>query len=197
MTYKVTRTQEIRHNACKEVTEGIVGWKEFINEQHCTEFSVDGDYYAVYEDMDRADDHDLNKYAVYHHVSGDLVCLVSDAGRALDLCYVDNDFRDKRHELYRQIAILAGWPERLPTKRFTVRLHRIMDIEVRAENTEQASHIGQLLASGKSSYSRLLKEVWPVCNDEYQETRLAPDENDGVWDLSLTEEECKNILKED
>ena len=105
------------------------GFADLFRELCCTEFCDINDSYDLYENTNDEDNHDLRKYAVYQRSTGELKCLLSDAGLALDLCYEDSDFRDKRHELYKQIAILAGWPEKLPMTWRSLRskLNRLSD----------------------------------------------------------------------
>lgn len=78
------------------------------SEYECTCFDMDGDEYVCYRDLDGNSDD--RGYAVYLKSSGHLLCLLADAGNALE-GYEDCEYGVKRSELYRQIALLAGWPE--------------------------------------------------------------------------------------
>lgn len=78
----------------------------------CTEFYEDGDYYALFEELDGDnEDDDLAKFAVYLKKSGKLQCLLTDCDVALNL--YDSKFGQRRFELYQQIALDAGWPANL------------------------------------------------------------------------------------
>lgn len=74
----------------------------------CTSFDQEGDRYVCFRDLDGNSDD--RGYAVYLKSSGRLLCLLVDAGSALE-GYEDFEYGAERDELYRQIAILAGWPE--------------------------------------------------------------------------------------
>ena len=84
----------------------IYGLRDLKIEQECTDFD-DGEGYVCLKDLD--DGPDYKDYAVYSK-GGRLLCLLCDCSVALD-GYEDWEYGDKRNELYRQIALLAGWPE--------------------------------------------------------------------------------------
>lgn len=116
MAHKVTNMLEVKY-MCMSEKERKEIWRldDLRAEQICTCFDDDGDYFALYKDLDASDreSNDDRTYAVYAHKSGDLLCLLSDAGSALE-GFKDFEYGYKRNELYKQIAMLAGWPEKLP-----------------------------------------------------------------------------------
>lgn len=197
---KVTNYREVKYDLDTKIE--ALHWNDFIREVKLTEFGEEGDYYAVYENLDEDNDHDRKKYAVYLHSTGDLICLIADSGLVLDCCYDDAKYMEERNKLYKQIAMLAGWPERIePKQRYTVRIQRFMDVEVRANDKEQAILLGEKLAelangSGRS-WATLIRNV--MANRDYEAVDVfdAQPENEGVWDLSLSATECESILKED
>lgn len=86
---------------------------ELKTEWQATFFDVEDDDYVCYRDMDDdTENHDERAYAVYLKSTGELLCLVADAGMALE-GWLDHDYCSKRNELYKQIALLAGWPENM------------------------------------------------------------------------------------
>ena len=201
MTRKIEHVSRVDYQSMTGIERREHGFEGLYNQWMCTEFFADDDNYDLYEDIDDKDNHDMRKYAVYQRSTGELKCLVGDAAMALDLCYDDNDFRDKRHELYRQIAIAAGWPENMTSKkRYTVRINRYMDVEVYAADREQALVIGRKLAYHANHRSTNLgasvRHVMNSCDFEAADAWEAPDEDDGVWDLTFNVAECNKILKE-
>lgn len=200
MSYKVTNVKEIYYiGMSAEERKGIYRLNDLRLQQMCTCFD-DGDYFALYKDADvkDTDSNDDRTYAVYMHNSGELLCLLVDADNALNGC-VDARYFSERAKLYRQIAMLAGWPEKLPAKkRYTVRINRIMDIEVRADNEEQARIIGRKLAFYANHvgtpYGNQIHNAITDCEYEFADAWDAPSEEDGVWDLALTVNECEEIL---
>ena len=189
---KVTNYREISYDIDTKIK--ALHWDEFITEVKCTWFD-EGEYYAVYENLDEEDDHDRKKYAVYSSSTGELFCLIADSGLVLDACYDDWKYRDERNKLYKQIAMLAGWPEKMPVKnRYTVRIQRVVDVEVRAVSEEQAREIGRKIArdiDSKCMNTNL------NCDYEVAEVWDAPPEDEGVWDLSLNAGECEQLLNEE
>ena len=203
--YEVTNMAEVNYIGMpKKEREGIWRIEDLRLQQMCTSFDDENDYYALYRNLDvkDGDSNDDRTYAVYLHNGGKLLCLLVDAGVALE-GYEDVDYGCKRAELYRQIAIEAGWPEILPKPRFTVRLHRIVDVEVRADNEKQAQEIGLKLANREvdAYIKRDLDDAWKAnSNGGYDYVgfvKPAEPEEDGVWDMVFNETECNQILKED
>ena len=203
--YEVTNMAEVNYiGMSKKEREGIWRIEDLRLQQMCTSFDDEDDYYALYRNLDvkDGDSADDTAYAVYLHDSGKLLCLLVDAGVALE-GYEDVDYGCKRAELYRQIAIEAGWPKILPKPRFTVRLHRIVDVEVCADNEKQAQEIGLKLANREvdAYIKRNLDDAWKAnSNGGYDYVgfvKPAEPEEDGVWDMVLNEAECNQILKED
>lgn len=119
MANNVTNYREVKYDIDTKLD--AFHWDEFMREVNYTTFGALGDYYAVYENLDEPDDHDRKKYAVYLHSTGELICLMADCGCALDCCYDDAEYMSKRNELYKQIALLAGWPEKIPHQHMTWR----------------------------------------------------------------------------
>lgn len=112
----------------KEVDANKLGVRGEIvtNVNYCTEFYTEGDYYAIYERKAVAPKGRCSlidgthcfigdescMYAVYLKKSRRLMCLIDDAEIAL--CLNDDGFEGLRAEMYRNMAIAAGWPETLP-----------------------------------------------------------------------------------
>ena len=195
--HKVTNYREVKYDFDTKLNARH--WDEFMREVNFTTFDTPDDYYAVYENLDEEDDRERRKYAVYLHSTNELICLMADCGCVLDCCYDDAEYMKQRNELYKQIAMLAGWPEKLPPKkRYTVRINRIMDVEVRADNKEQADAIGRNLAflanHTNGAYGALTRSAMADCEYKFADSWDAPAENDGVWDLSLADYECEAIL---
>lgn len=94
-------------NMDEERLKEIFHLSELKNEWECTTFD-DGDGWICYEDVDG--DTDDRGYAVYSKATGNLLCLVADSGTALE-GYEDPSYGYERSKLYKQIALLAGWPE--------------------------------------------------------------------------------------
>ena len=122
MSHIVKHMKEINYLGMSQKERSKI-WRldDFVAQQMCTCFD-DGDYYALYRDaaVPVDDSNDDRTYAVYLHNSGKLVCLLSDAGSALE-GYEDVEYGEQRSILYKQIAMLAGWPETLPPQRMTWR----------------------------------------------------------------------------
>lgn len=116
--HKITNYREVKYDFDTKLD--AFHWNDFIHEVKFTWFE-EGNYYAVYEDLDEKDDHDRKKYAVYASGTGELICLVADSGSVLDGCYEDEEYMTERNKLYKQIAMLAGWPEKMPLRRMTWR----------------------------------------------------------------------------
>ena len=200
MPNKVTNYREVKYDFDTKLD--ALHWDEFMREVNFTTFDALGDYYAVYENLDEPDDHNRKKYAVYLHSTGELICLIADCGCALDCCYDDAEYMERRDELYKQIAMLAGWPKKIkPRQRYTVRISRVMDVEVCVDDEMQAEALGVKLATLANNrdptWGKLVSVVMKDCNYEYEDKSLAEPEDDGVWDLSLNATECEQILKED
>ena len=199
--HKITNYREVKYDFDTKLD--AFHWDEFMREVNYTTFDALGDYYAVYENLDEPDDHDRKKYAVYLHSTGELICLMADCGCALDCCYADEEYVNVRNELYKQIAMLAGWPEKISTKnRYTVRINRIMDVEVLADNKEQACTIGRELAFRanhvNNDYGNRVRIAMASNEFEFADAWDAPSDEDGVWDMALNECECEQLLnKED
>lgn len=201
---KVTNYREVKYDLDTKIE--ALHWDDFIVEAKCTEFFDDGDYYAVYENLDEPDDHERKKYAIYQHNTGKLICLMADSGLVLDLCYDDEDYRLERDELYKQIAMLAGWPEKIePKQRYTVRIQRVMDVEVRANDKGQARLLGEKLAryinsgdylcNGGNGTDKAIDCALAGCENELEDVWDALSEDEGVWDLALSVEECERLLE--
>ena len=206
MSYKVTNVREVNYLGMSEEERKEI-WRldDLRFQQMTTSFFDDGEYFALYEDIDNPADNTTNDstYAVYMGKSGELLCLLADSGVALTACD-DSEYGERRAALYKQIAIAAGWPEKLPIKkRYTVQLHRILDVEVTAENEEQAAKIGELLASHNVTVGveKALREAWTANStgqyDEFGYVRPAEPENIGVWDLTISSYEGDEILKKE
>lgn len=203
MKYQVKHMREINYfNMSEDERKKIWRLNDLYMQQICTCFDEEDNYFALYVDTDvdtkGGCDNDDRAYAVYMHKSGELICLLSDAGSCLN-GFQDHEYGYERNELYRQIALLAGWPEKLPPKkRYTVRINRIMDVEVRADNKEQADVIGRNIAflanHVNGAYGALIRSAMADCEYEFADSWDAPAENDGVWDLSLADYECEAIL---
>jgi len=148
MAYEVKNIREVNYRRMSDEERKEV-WRldDLRSQQMTTSFDDDGDYYALYEDVDRDADNDPDdrKYAVYLHNSGKLLCLLADCTVALN-GYNDTDYGNTRSKLYKQIAIAAGWPEVLPKKRYILRLMRECYVEVHADNHNQAWDIGERIA---------------------------------------------------
>lgn len=206
MGYKVKNVKEINYlGMSMKEREEIYYLKELVGQQLSTSFYDDGEYFALYEDIDNPMEYstDDRTYAVYFGKSKELLCLLCDAGVALNACD-DYDYMCERAELYKKIALAAGWPEKLPIKqRYTIRLNRILDVEVTAENEEQAMKIGELLASHNVTVGveKALREAWTANStgqyDEFSYVRPAEPENIGVWDLTISFYEGDEILKKE
>lgn len=155
MAYEVKNVREINYRNMSDndiKSAGVYGLDALVREANATSFYKDDDYYVLYCDEDRHSDHDLNMYAVYLNSTGELLCLLSDAGQALDCCYDNTDFRDARHEMYRKIALLAGWPENISqiAKPYAIAITRTITVKVFAGSLADAQAIGETLASGNS-----------------------------------------------
>ena len=203
MTRKIEHVSRVDYQSMNGIERREHGFEDLYREWSCTEFYADDDNYDLYMNVDDEDNHDMRKYAVYQRSTGELKCLLGDAAMALDLCYDDNDFRDKRHELYRQIALAAGWPEKMTSKkRYTVRMVRKFDVEVRADDKFQARTIGWSiiqLADDRTAVGDVAGKVREALESTYfdvEDAYPAEDEDSGYWDMSLSESECNEILKE-
>lgn len=203
MAHEVKNTALVDYHSMNGIERREHGFEDLYREWSCTEFYADDDNYDLYMNVDDEDNHDMRKYAVYQRSTGELKCLLGDAAMALDLCYDDNDFRDKRHEMYRQIALAAGWPEKMNNKkRYTVHIVKTFDIEVRADNSEQARDIGMVVAwcaNDGTIHSDALEAVNEALESAYfdvDDVYPAENEDSGYWDMSLSESECNKILKE-
>lgn len=106
---KVTKAVEIDYrNMTDKQLSDVYRLDVLKSEWSCTCFDAEDDYYVCLQDVE--DTTDDRGYAVYLKSTGDLLCLVADCGTALD-GYEDTDYGVERNELYKQIALLAGWPE--------------------------------------------------------------------------------------
>jgi len=206
--YKVTTVREINYMSMSEDERKEI-WRldDLRLQQITTSFHDEDEYFALYEDLDNRTDYATNDatYAVYMGKSKELLCLLVDAGVALNGCD-DYDYYCERANLYKRIALAAGWPEKMDChtkERFTVRLKRIVDVEVYAADQDEAKAIGEKLVSHQTepSIGTTLEGAWRAnSNGEYDYVDFAipaQPENDGVWDLSLSAKECEQILKED
>lgn len=203
MAHEVKNARLVDYQSMTGIERRECGFEDLYREWSCTEFYESDDNYDLYEDADEENDFDCKKYAVYQHSTGELKCLLGDALMALDLCYRDTDFRDKRHELYRQIALAAGWPEKMSNKkRYTVRMVRRFDVEVRADDKFQAREIGWSIvriADDRSAIGDVAGKVKEALESTYfdvEDAYPAEDEDSGFWDMSLSDAECNEILKE-
>ena len=189
--HKVTNYREVMYDM--ETKLDALHWDDFIDEVKCTWFD-DGDYYAVYEDLDEEDDHERRKYAVYDHATGSLICLIADSGLVLDSCYDDEQYMNERNKLYKQIAILAGWPERLPhRKKYRVKLARTYYIGVMAQDEREAKIIGEALACGTTATACMLTNEAACSGDD---NFLCVEDYNVFCHESANEEECIEMLKE-
>ena len=118
--YTVKNIREVKyHDMSNDERSNIWRLEDLWLQNAATSFDDENEFFALYEDIDRyADvdgynDGDDRKYAVYLHNSGRLCCLLCDCTVALN-GYSDTDYGMQREELYRQIAMAAGWPEFLP-----------------------------------------------------------------------------------
>lgn len=189
--HKVTNYCEVKYDM--ETKLEALHWDDFIGGVKCTWFD-DGDYYAVYEDLDEEDDHERRKYAVYDHATGSLICLIADSGLVLDGCYEDEQYMNERNKLYKQIAVLAGWPERLPLRRrYKVKLVRTCYIGVVAKDEEEAAEIGRALSCGVSGLAcDVVNEA--MCNGD--DDFICVEDYDRYCQENVSEEGCIKILKE-
>lgn len=106
---KVTKAVEIDYrNMTDKQLSDVYRLDVLKSEWSCTCFDAEDDYYVCLQDVE--DTTDDRGYAVYLKSTGDLLCLVVDCGTALE-GYEDTDYGVERNELYKQIALLAGWPE--------------------------------------------------------------------------------------
>lgn len=194
MANVITNYREVKYDM--ETKLDALHWDDFIHEVKCTWFEGD-DYYAVYENLDEEDDHERRKYAVYLHSTGELICLIADSGLVLDSCYDDQKYMYERDKLYKQIALLAGWPERLPAKKsYTVQLKRTINVKVYADSYAQAEWIGRNLAACDTEWKCMVVNE-AMCNgDDSFDGVYKPTER-SWWHLNLTESECDKLLKED
>lgn len=81
-----------------------------------------------------------------------------------------------------------------PKERYTIRINRVMDVEVFAESKEQAEEIGRKLANERLTQQvrDSFNEILDGCNDEFV---CVHDEVLEVTDGIFTESECEEILK--
>lgn len=123
--HKVTNVAKINYmSMSEEELAEVYRLKDLRFENECTAFDADGDEYVCLRDLDGNTDD--RGYAVYLKSTGDLRCLVADAPNALD-GYEDCEYGDKRSELYRQIALLAGWPEHLDELNHQLTWRQLLD----------------------------------------------------------------------
>lgn len=109
--YMVRRAVEVKYmDMTDEEISEVFRLNELKSQYECTSFDEEGDRYVCYRNLDNPDNVDDTGYAVYLKSSGHLLCLLADAGNALE-GYEDCEYGAKRSKLYRQIALLAGWPE--------------------------------------------------------------------------------------
>ncbi len=194
MANKVTNYREVKYDLNTKLE--ALHWDEFIHEVSCTCFEGD-DYYIVYENLDEEDDHDRRKYAVYLHSTGELICLVADSGLVLDACYDDVDYMEQRNGLYKQIAMLAGWPKKLPTKEiYEVTLVRTVRVGVSASSRAQAREIGDILAFGRTNLAcEIVNNA--MCNGDDEVWCVSKAGVSGFQHTKLTEEECERLINEE
>lgn len=109
---------------------GILG---LANQWATTSFES-GHAWDVYENpiTEHRDEYDERRYAVYDRASRQLLCLTEDAENALD-GKADNVWYQERLQLYRQMAIIAGFPEQLPKQSVTAILETISTQELYEE----------------------------------------------------------------
>lgn len=196
MVNKVTNYREVKYDIDTKLD--ALHWDEFMREVNFTTFDAPDDYYAVYENLDEPDDHDRKKYAVYLHSTGELICLMVDCGCALDCCYDDAEYMGKRNELYKQIAMLAGWPEKMPTKEvYEVTIVRTIRIGVCADSRNQAKKIGEALACGNTDLAcEIVNNA--MCNGDDEFWCVEQGWSQRLQHAKLTEEECEQLInKED
>lgn len=106
--HKVERVVEIKYTEMTdEEVRGIYGLRDLLHEWSCTSFDEGDGFVCLKDPTNPSDDRD---YAVYLKSTGGLLCLLGDAGNALE-GYEDSEYGMERNVLYRQIALLAGWPE--------------------------------------------------------------------------------------
>lgn len=123
MSYEVKHVKEINYLGMSEEERKEIWRLDDLRFQEMgTCFDDENDYFALYEDVDNPADKTTTDatYAVYMSKSGELLCLLHDAGVALNGC-VDANYYYERLALYKQIAMLAGWPEILPPQHMTWR----------------------------------------------------------------------------
>lgn len=193
--HKVTNYREVKYDFDTKLN--APHWDEFMREVNFTTFDAPDDYYAVYENLDEEDDHERRKYAVYLHSTGELICLMTDCGCVLDCCYDDAEYMEQRNELYRQIAILAGWPKKIPTKDiYEVTLVRTIRIRVYADSGKQAKEIGEALACGNTDLAcEIVNNA--MCNGDDEVWYVSKAGVSGFWHTKLTKEECEQLISEE
>ena len=121
---KVTNVVEVNYRSMtdKELAD-VYRLDALKSEWECTSFDAENDYYVCLQDVD--DTTDDRGYAVYLKSTGDLLCLVADCGTALE-GFEDTDYGCERNELYRQIALLAGWPANMSELRLGMTWRRLI-----------------------------------------------------------------------
>lgn len=201
MSYKVTNVREVNYIGMNEEERKKI-WRldDLRMQQMTTDFFDEDEYFALYEDLNNNLDCATNDatYAVYMKKSGELLCLLVDAGVALNGCD-DYNYYCEREKLYKQIAMAAGWPEKMvlsEKKRYTVRIIRILDMEVYAKDALQAKVIGKKIErhiNGECSDKRI-KSALDDRPYELDKIWDAPPEDEGVWDLAFSASECEDIL---
>lgn len=198
MAHKVTNMQEVNYIGMSEKESKEIWRLDDLRAEQMSTCFDDDDYFALYKDVDANDreSNDDRTYAVYMHNSGNLLCLLVDAGSALE-GYEDCEYGDKRNELYKQIAMLAGWPKKLPAKKaYTVQLKRTIEVKVYADSYAQAEWIGRNLAACDTEWKCMVVNE-AMCNgDDSFDGVYKPTER-SWWHLDLTEDECNELLKED
>lgn len=178
------------------------GWKAIAAANEDFALANDDEYLAVYSNAA-----EVAGYAVYYKYrnDGELVCLLKRASDALALNPNDS-FESKLLEVYKQEAIDEGFPEKRPkdkdekpkTNRYTVRIQRIFDVEVRAVDEMQANQLGTKLARiAQTGSDWLINEALMPREYELEWVRPIEDEDMqyGYWDLSLSREQSERYLK--
>ena len=93
-----------------------------------------------------------------------------------------------------ELALEFNRKNKKPKECYTIRINRVMDVEVLAESKEQAEEIGRKLANERltQQISDSFNEILDGCNDEFV---CVHDKFLDVADGFFTEKECEEILK--
>lgn len=80
-------------------------------------------------------------------------------------------------------------------KPYTVRINRLMDVEIYAKNDEEAEKIGcEITAGNDVDICHQVNDVMCGCNDEFVDAWQQEDEGSEYCELVLTHEECERLL---